>query len=165
MAAPAATPRAAAYPHYMDRVGKNFRGAHALALLQGSKGWTPERLRAAAYDPDLPAFKAMIPGLVEAGFYTNENVFDLVELPRRVLVIGGGPLGCELAQAFCRFGAQTTIAQEIPMFLPKEERDAAQIVSDVFARDGIEVRLNTTAVGVRVENRSKRVDLSQLCVE
>jgi acyl-homoserine-lactone acylase len=62
----AATPRAAAYPQYMDRVGKNFRGAHALALLQGSKGWTPERLRAAAYDPDLPAFKAMIPGLVEA---------------------------------------------------------------------------------------------------
>ena len=59
--------------------------------------------------PDTPR----IPGLAEAGYLTNENVFDLTELPQRLLVIGGGPLGCELAQAFCRFGARTTIAQDI----------------------------------------------------
>jgi pyruvate/2-oxoglutarate dehydrogenase complex dihydrolipoamide dehydrogenase (E3) component len=100
-----------------------------------------------------------IPGLAEAGYLTNENVFDLTELPRRLLVIGGGPLGCELAQAFCRFGAQTTIAQSWPMFLPNEERDAAQILSDAFASDGIEVRLNTEAVRVRVEHGQKLVDL------
>ena len=74
-------------------------------------------------------------------------------------MIGGGPLGCELAQAFCRFGAQTIIAQDMPLFLPKEERDAAQILSDAFARDGIEVRLNTKAVNVRVEDGQKLVDL------
>jgi pyruvate/2-oxoglutarate dehydrogenase complex dihydrolipoamide dehydrogenase (E3) component len=105
--------------------------------------------------PDTPS----IPGLAEAGYLTNENVFDLAELPRRLLVIGGGPLGCELAQAFCRFGAKTVIAQSWPMFLPNEERDAAQILSDAFARDGIEVRLNTKAVEVRVEHGQKRVDL------
>jgi pyruvate/2-oxoglutarate dehydrogenase complex dihydrolipoamide dehydrogenase (E3) component len=105
--------------------------------------------------PDTPS----IPGLVEAGFLTNENVFDLTELPRRLLVIGGGPLGCELAQVFCRFGARTTIAQDMPLFLPKEERDAAQTLSDAFARDGIEVRLNTAAVRVRVEGDQKLVDL------
>ena len=105
--------------------------------------------------PDTPS----IPGLVEAGFLTNENVFDLTELPRRLLVIGGGPLGCELAQVFCRFGAKTTIAQDMPLFLPKEERDAAQILSEAFARDGIEVRLNTQAVRVRVEDGQKLVDL------
>jgi pyruvate/2-oxoglutarate dehydrogenase complex dihydrolipoamide dehydrogenase (E3) component len=105
--------------------------------------------------PDTPS----IPGLVEAGFLTNENVFDLTELPRRLLVIGGGPLGCELAQVFCRFGAQTTIVQDLPLFLPKEERDAAQILSDAFARDGIEVRLNTNVVKVRVEGGQKVVDL------
>ena len=105
--------------------------------------------------PDTPS----IPGLVEAGFLTNENVFDLTKLPRRLLVIGGGPLGCELAQAFCRFGAQTTIAQHWPLFLPKEERDAAQLLSDAFARDGIEVRLNTRVVNVRVEDGQKLVDL------
>lgn len=100
-----------------------------------------------------------IPGLAEAGYLTNENVFDLTELPRRLMVIGGGPLGCELAQAFCRLGSKTTIVQDMPLFLGKEERDAAQILSDAFARDGIEVRLNTTAVAVRVENGEKLVDL------
>jgi len=105
--------------------------------------------------PDTPS----IPGLVEAGYLTNENVFDLAELPRRLLVIGGGPLGCELAQAFSRFGSKTIIAQSWPLFLPLEERDAAQILSDAFARDGIEVRLNTRAVNVRVEGGHKLVDL------
>jgi pyruvate/2-oxoglutarate dehydrogenase complex dihydrolipoamide dehydrogenase (E3) component len=105
--------------------------------------------------PDTPD----IPGLVAAGFLTNENVFDLTDLPGRLLVIGGGPLGCELAQAFCRFGAHTIIVQDWPMFLPKEERDAAQLLSDAFARDGIEVRLNTRAVNVRLENGQKQIDL------
>ena len=105
--------------------------------------------------PDMPS----IPGLDEAGYLTNENVFDLTELPRRLLVIGGGPLGCELAQAFSRFGSKTIIAQSWPLFLPGEERDAAQILSAAFARDGIEVRLNTRAVNVRVEDGQKLVDL------
>ncbi len=131
-----------------------FTGADAVAV-DGAKLRFKKAMIATGARPDTPA----IPGLIEAGFLTNENVFDLVELPRRLLVIGGGPLGCELAQAFCRFGAQTTIVQEIPMFLPKEERDAAQILSDAFAHDGIEVRLNTKAVNVRVENGLKLVDL------
>jgi pyruvate/2-oxoglutarate dehydrogenase complex dihydrolipoamide dehydrogenase (E3) component len=105
--------------------------------------------------PDTPN----IPGLAEAGYRTNESIFDLDALPRRLLVIGGGPLGCELAQAFGRFGARTTIAQDIPLFLPKEERDAAQLLSEALARDGIEVRLNTAVVGVRVERGEKVVDL------
>src|SRR6185295_6100133 len=75
---------------------------------------------------------ASIPGLLDADYLTNENVFDLTELPRRLLVVGGGPLGCELAQAFCRLGAATIIVQDLPLFLPKEERDAAQILSAAF---------------------------------
>ena len=105
--------------------------------------------------PDVPD----IPGLNEAGFVTNENVFDLTEKPRRLLVIGGGPLGCELAQAFCRLGVQTTIVQDWPLFLPREERDAAQILSDALARDGIDIRLDTTVARVRVEGGEKLVDL------
>ena len=126
-----------------------------LLTVDGAKLRFKKALIATGALPDTPS----IPGLVEAGFLTNENVFDLTELPRRLLVIGGGPLGCELAQAFCRFGAQTIIAQNNPMFLPKEERDAAQILSDAFARDGIQVRLNTRAIKVRVENGQKLVDL------
>jgi len=105
--------------------------------------------------PLIPA----IPGLAETGYLTNENVFNLTECPRRLLVMGGGPLGCEMAQAFCRFGSHVIIAQDDPMFLPKEERDAAQILSDALARDGVEIHLNTTAVAVRREGDRKIVDL------
>ncbi len=99
-----------------------------------------------------------IPGLAEAGYLTNETVFDLTVLPESLLVIGGGPLGCELAQAFGRFGSRTVIAHDEPLFLPKEERDAAQMVSDALARDGVEIHLNTTVVNVRVEGGKKHVD-------
>ncbi len=105
--------------------------------------------------PDTPT----IPGLEQAGFLTNENVFDLTELPRRLLVIGGGPLGCELAQAFSHFGSQVIIVQNMPLFLPKEERDAAQLLSDAFARDGIEVRLNTLVTAVRTQGEEKIVEM------
>ena len=100
-----------------------------------------------------------IPGLAEAGYLTNESVFDLTERPRRLMVIGGGPLGCELAQAFARLGSQVTIVQDEPMFLGNEERDAAQILSDALGRDGIAVYLNTQTLGVRVQGKEKHVDL------
>jgi len=105
--------------------------------------------------PDMPA----IPGLAAAGYLTNENAFDITQLPRRLLVIGGGPLGCEMAQAFCRFGVKTTIVQHWPLFLPREERDAAQLLSDAFARDGIEIRLDTNVEQVRVDGAEKIVDI------
>ena len=100
-----------------------------------------------------------IPGLAAAGFMTNESVFDLTALPPRLMVIGGGPLGCELAQAFARFGARTVITHNEPLFLPKEERDAAQMVSDALARDGVEIHLNSSAVQVQCEGARKRVEL------
>jgi pyruvate/2-oxoglutarate dehydrogenase complex dihydrolipoamide dehydrogenase (E3) component len=100
-----------------------------------------------------------VPGLKDAGFLTSANVFNLTTLPPRLLVIGGGPLGCELAQAFRRLGSRVTIVQDRPLFLEHEERDAAQILSDAFARDGIEVRLNTHAVDVQVVDGEKQVHL------
>jgi pyruvate/2-oxoglutarate dehydrogenase complex dihydrolipoamide dehydrogenase (E3) component len=105
--------------------------------------------------PKLPS----IPGIAAAGYLTNENVFDLAECPRRLLVLGGGPLGCELAQAFRRLGSQVSIAQNDPMFLGNEERDAAQILSDALARDGIDIHLNTETINVRTEGNQKIVDL------
>lgn len=105
--------------------------------------------------PKMPS----IPGLVEAGYLTNESVFNLTERPRRLLVIGGGPLGCELAQAFRRLGSEVIIVQDDPMFLPKEERDAAQILSDALARDGVEIHLNSKVVAVRMEGGMKVADI------
>ncbi len=131
-----------------------FIGTDALQLNGGTLRFR-KALIATGAQPDIPS----IDGLVAAGYFTNADVFDLTELPRRLLVIGGGPLGCEMAQAFSRFGARTTIVQNWPLFLPREERDAAQLVSDAFARDGIEVRLNTEVVSVRVDDGQKIVHL------
>ncbi|MGY0559473.1 mercuric reductase [Luteimonas sp. A277] len=102
-------------------------------------------LIATGAEPDVPD----IPGLRDVGYLTNETIFGIAALPRRLLVIGGGPLGCELAQVFRRFGSRVIIVQNMPLFLPHEERDAAQILSVAFARDGIEVRLNTEVTAVR----------------
>lgn len=100
-----------------------------------------------------------IPGLTEAGYLSNETVFGLTRRPDRLLVIGGGPLGCEMAQAFCRLGTKVILAQDQPMFLPREERDAAHILSDSLARDGVEIHLNTSVAAVRVKDGLKLADL------
>lgn len=103
--------------------------------------------------------KPEIPGLAEAGFTQASTVFMLKSLPKRVLVIGGGPSGCEGAQGLARMGVATIIAMAEPLFLPGEERDAAARVSDALARDGVEIHLNTRATCVRIEGGDKRVDL------
>ncbi len=90
-----------------------------------------------------------IPGLDQVGYRTSASIFEMDALPKRLAVIGGGPLGCELAQAFCRLGSRVTIVQNDAKFLPREERDAAEILSRSMARDGVEIRLNTTVVGAR----------------
>ena len=99
-----------------------------------------------------------IVGLDTVGYLTSDTMFDLTLLPKRLIVIGGGPLGCELAQALCRLGAQVTIVQNEPKFLPREERDAAELLSRCLARDGVDIRLNTTVVGARLENGTKVLD-------
>lgn len=102
-----------------------------------------------------------IPGISDAGYLTNESVFNLTALPRRLMVIGGGPLGCELAQAFQRFGSQVTIVHQQPLFLPKEERDAAQLLSEAFARDGIRIFLNTFVKQVSKNKANEKLVLVQ----
>ncbi len=100
-----------------------------------------------------------IPGCAEAGYRTNETIFNLTERPHRLLVIGGGPLGCELAQAFARLGCKVIIANREPYFLVGEERDAAEILADALRRDGIEVRLDTTVKEIVARNGEKRATL------
>jgi pyruvate/2-oxoglutarate dehydrogenase complex dihydrolipoamide dehydrogenase (E3) component len=101
-----------------------------------------------------------IPGMDEKHYLTNETVFNLTKLPARLMVIGGGPLGCELAQAFQRFGSKVTIVQKTPLFLPGEERDAAQILSDSFAKDEIQIRLNSVVTGFKTLDEEKNIQIN-----
>ena len=78
-----------------------------------------------------------IPGLAEAGYLTNETVFNLTRCPRRLAVIGGGPIGCELAQAFQRLGSQVFLIHKNAHLLDREDMDAAAIVQNAFIREGI----------------------------
>jgi pyruvate/2-oxoglutarate dehydrogenase complex dihydrolipoamide dehydrogenase (E3) component len=131
-----------------------FTGPDALAI-DGQTLRFRRALIATGARPVVP----QIPGLAEAGYMTNETVFNLTECPRSLLVIGGGPFGCELAQAFCRFGSHVGIVQDEPLFLSLEERDAAQILSDSLARDGIDIHLNTQITRVSTKGARKLVEL------
>ncbi len=92
-----------------------------------------------------------IPGLAEAGFLTNETVFSLTELPRRLIVIGGGPVGCELAQAFRRLGSHVTIVSGGPRLLPREDADASAVLAAQFAKEEVTAILGASIR--RVESR------------
>jgi len=81
-----------------------------------------------------------IDGLEEAGYLTNETVFSLTELPARLAVIGAGPIGCELSQAFARFGSEVVLIEAMHGIMPNEDRRAAEIVQKQMERDGIRLR-------------------------
>ena len=83
-----------------------------------------------------------IPGLADAGCLTNETVFSLTELPPRLAVIGAGPIGCELAQAFARFGSEVTVLEQAGRILPREDPDAAAVVQARMAQDGVRFALD-----------------------
>ena len=92
-----------------------------------------------------------IPGLEDTGYLTNETVFSLTARPRRLAVIGGGPIGCEMAQSFVRFGSQVTLVEQLEHILPREDADAAAVVQEQMRRDGV-----VFAFGARVESIEQR---------
>jgi len=89
-----------------------------------------------------------IPGLAETGFLTNETVFELTERPAHLAVVGGGPIGCELAQALRRLGAEVTLLSDAPQLLPREDADAAGILRQALLRDGVRVVLGAAIASV-----------------
>ncbi len=89
-----------------------------------------------------------IPGLAEAGFLTNETVFSLTQRPARLLVIGGGPIGCELAQAFQRLGSQVFLLHKYDRIMNREDPEAAALVQNRLGQDGVQLLLNATPLQV-----------------
>jgi pyruvate/2-oxoglutarate dehydrogenase complex dihydrolipoamide dehydrogenase (E3) component len=100
------------------------------------------------------------PGIKEAGYLTNEDVFDLQNLPKRLAVIGGGPIGVEMAQAFHRLGSKVTVLQRGSHLIPRDDADLIDLLERSFAEEGIEVLYDTEATAVRVENGEKVLDIT-----
>jgi pyruvate/2-oxoglutarate dehydrogenase complex dihydrolipoamide dehydrogenase (E3) component len=105
------------------------------------------------------AFIPPIPGLAECGYLTNDTVFELTELPRRLLVIGGGPIGCELAQAFQRFGSAVTLVELEDRFLAREDPEAAALLHATLEQDGVDIRLGTRLTSVARGDDAKHATL------
>lgn len=124
-------------PRSVDVAGKTLRFAKAVIATGG---------RAAA-----PA----VPGLEAAGYLTNETIFNLTERPARLGVIGGGPIGCELAQTFQRLGSQVTLLHRGPHLLNKEDDDAAEIVRTAMLRDGVQLGLTAKLQAVETQGEAK----------
>ncbi|MGQ9837319.1 MAG: dihydrolipoyl dehydrogenase family protein [Cyanobacteriota bacterium] len=128
--------------HFVDERTFEVEGqrvqARAFVVATGSRPWIPP-----------------LPGLAEVGCLTNESVFDLRRLPKSVAVIGAGPIGCELGQALARLGSEVTLIASRDSILPKEDPEAAQVVQQQLAQDGIRILTQARAQKVSQENGEK----------
>ncbi len=113
---------------------KRFRARRGIVIATGSK-------------PAIPP----IPGLAEVDFWTTHDVIQAQRLPKSIIVIGGGAVGCELGQVLARFGADVTIVEASDRILPGEEPEASEVVQTAFAAEGIDV--HTGSAAQRVESR------------
>ena len=120
-----------------------FSGANTLEI----DGQTLEFRKAVIATGSRPA-SPPIPGLAETGFLTNEKVWDLTTLPPRLAVIGAGPIGAELSQAFRRFGSEVTVFDVAPRLMGREDEEAAALLAKVFEREGIQLALGAEINGV-----------------
>jgi pyruvate/2-oxoglutarate dehydrogenase complex dihydrolipoamide dehydrogenase (E3) component len=124
--------------------GASFRDPHTLRA--GDRDITAKFiLIASGSRPSVPD----IEGLAEVGYLTNEDVFDLGRLPDRLVVIGGGPIGVELAQALHRLGAHVTVLQRGPHLIPRDDADMIDVLERQFSSERIDVRPHTRAGSVR----------------
>jgi pyruvate/2-oxoglutarate dehydrogenase complex dihydrolipoamide dehydrogenase (E3) component len=119
------------------------------------------RFKKAAICTGARAAAPAVPGIEETGYFTNETVFGLTELPRRLAVIGGGPIGCELAQTFARLGSRVTILQRGGHVLPREDADAAGIIHRALERDGVSLRLRAKLLKAGTREKEKVVTMEE----
>lgn len=100
-------------------------------------------------------FVPPLPGLDKIDYFTSENIWSLRERPERMVVMGGGPIGCELAQTFARLGCRVTQVEMGPRLLPREDEDAAGLVTRRFRAEGIDLRLSHEAKRIEVVDGEK----------
>lgn len=107
------------------------------------------------------ALRPAIPGLADTGYLTNETIFKLTELPRRLAVLGAGPIGCELAQAFARFGSEVYLLANHNRILCRDDADAATLVQNELIRDGIHLLLDSQIRSVERQGMARVLRVTQ----
>ncbi len=123
-------------PHTVVVIGKSIQGKR-FVIASGSSPFVPP-----------------IPGLDEVPYLTNENLFSLRELPSRLIVLGGGAIGVEMAQAYARLGSQVTIVERLPHLLPQEDPEISDMLAESLKAEGIKILTGTSA-----EQVSKTADV------
>ncbi|MCP4808867.1 MAG: FAD-dependent oxidoreductase [Proteobacteria bacterium] len=111
------------------------------------------------------AFVPPIPGVETAGVRTNEQLFELTELPERLTVVGGGVIGCEMAQAFARLGSRVTLVDMLPRVLHREDPDASTLVEEQLVADGVTLRLGASVQGFEATATSRTTVLADGSIE
>ena len=134
----------------------HFEDAHTL-VLEGKQIWATNFILATGSHPRVPA----IPGLDEGGFLTNQTLFDLKAIPPTLLVIGGGPVGVEMAQAFQRLGSQVTLVQKSDRLLPRDDSELTGTLETFLRQEGVDIRRNTSVIAVRREGDGRVATLRQ----
>ena len=118
--------------------------------VDGKKLTTRSIVIASGGEPNVPP----LPGIEDIPYYTSDTIWEIEQLPQRLLVLGGGPIGCELSQAFARLGSQVTQVQRLDRIMPREDPEFSQMVLDQFEQEGIDVRLRHHAKQFRSEDGS-----------
>lgn len=100
-------------------------------------------------------FVPPIEGIDDVGYLTSDNIWELEEQPKRLVVLGGGPIGCELSQAFAKLGSDVTMIEMMGQLMGREDQDVAEVITDKFKKDGIRVLTNHKAVKFTNDNGEK----------
>lgn len=138
-------------------LGVDCRRGHARVIdphcveLNSERYTTRSIVLATGASPTVPS----IPGLVDCQFLTSETLWDLRELPHRLVVLGGGPIGCELAQAFVRLGSKVAIVEVEDQLLPLEDADVAEVITEALQSDGVDLYTGWQACAC--ENQQLRI--------
>ena len=128
-----------------------FLSPNEVELCSGEKLSARTIIIATGSSPAIPQLE----GLNEAGFITNKSVFSLTNLPRRLIVIGAGPIGIEIGQAFLRLGSKVTIIDHGPQILLKEDEDMAEVIKDKLIQEGANMLLNSKILRIEKQKGSK----------
>ncbi len=120
----------------------SFAGGHLVTVTRANGEVAELKFRKAVIASGARASAPPIKGLDSINYLTNENLFSLTELPKRFGVIGSGPIGCEMAQSFARFGSEVALFEMADRILPREDVEASAILNSQFERDGVNLVLN-----------------------